>query len=320
MSDNQRPTQDGSDRWCGYEATMQTARSLLSKSVHPLAKPRDVAQLFKSDESGDSKSASSKQYASRMRVMAWLQTGNDRLDFRKLHGGHYDAKRTLEIDAVAAKFPAHDWAQLVDIFASLLRAYEEHVARPREIVRNARKVISQCRALAKLFEEFDASDLSAWGPEDGHMASTFHGLVARHILHRFWVQALEALPKAYTPAAAEEIAKYCVWNLYLSPPEKLLTGMLRDYANLLETFDFGTVTATLNNPSLTRGKLTEKEFVKRTTFVLLDGLRTKKGGRAPNKETAIVVNVILGLTGRRAVTANDISQMNKSTRRQYYKE
>lgn len=304
-----------------YEFTMQLARTLLAKSVHPLAKPFDPSKpLFPAEADSTSESSHSKQAASYLRVMTRLQIGEDRMRYRQMHGGNFDPKESRNVDAIAAQFAPSEWTRLIGIFASLLEHYADRVVKPRAIMRNARKTVSQCRALATLLETFDASSLSAWAPEDGPGASTFHGMVARHVLHRYWVQALEALRSAVHPAVAQDIAQHCVWNLVLTPPEKLLTGLLRDYANKVENFKLGTATSLLNNPLFTRGKLTEKEFVKRMVFFLLHGLAPKTRRRAPNKETAIVANIILGLSGRSAVTANEVCQMNKSTRRQYYKE
>lgn len=65
-------------------------------------------------------------------------------------------------------------------------------------------------------------------------------------------------------------------------------------------------------------KPTLKEFAKRYIFSLLH--EHIKSRQAPNKETAIMVNVLLNLPGDQQVTPNDISQMRKNERRTYYKD
>jgi hypothetical protein len=63
-----------------------------------------------------------------------------------------------------------------------------------------------------------------------------------------------------------------------------------------------------------------QEFAKRRVFTLLLERWPKRLGNAPNNETATIVNYLLELSGQEQVTANDISQMNKGTRRKYSKE
>lgn len=134
------------------------------------------------------------------------------------------------------------------------------------------------------------------------------------------MQALESLPYQYAPFVADDIAKKCVIGLCLVNPTNFLVDILQVYADVIESNDIDIENKALLHPRFTSGKLTFKEFTKRVVYFLLEQNWPKIKRRAPNKETAIVVNIIVGLRGANTVTANDITQMNRKTRRRYYKE
>lgn len=254
------------------------------------------------------------------RVFALLSAGDSRQVWRVETG--IKGKKTIdrEVDAIVATIGADKWKELLGIFYALPSEFQNKVRRPGEIAASERRQVRYCRKLADALEQHNPFTLR----QDIH-SSPFSGLIARELLResgfgKSLVNVLEVLPRAYKPAIAIEMIKQCIFGLWLADPTPVLVRTLRAFADAIEKGKMDPATAAMLFPQFTQGKLNVKEFTKRVVFFLLEHNWPETSRRPPNKETALVVNVILGLRGKRAVTANDISQMNKKTRRRYYKD
>jgi hypothetical protein len=223
-----------------------------------------------------------------------------------------------EIEKIAETVGVKKWNQLVGALSQVPKAYEEQIQRPIEIARNFTNQVKLCRQLAESLEAHNPSTLY-----QDIASSPIYGVVAKEIFRigvfgRNLARAIEGLPRAYGSQVALDIAKGCLYPLMLVDPSTHLTKVLRAYADALERGPIDREIITLL--SFLGRKQSSKEFAKRIVFYMLQSNWPHQLKRPPNKETALLVNIILNLQGRSAVTANDISQMNKSTRRSYYKE
>lgn len=228
-------------------------------------------------------------------------------------GGRDTRSRTIK--CLEQRVGENRWRELVSIFGDLPGDYELFVKRPALLLKAKKKLTKQCRDMADLMERENLE------PQTEFFESPFHGLLAKQIFTIEWFWALQGLRfRCRTPKDAADVASRCFLGLYMTSPSKAISRILRGYAGALDTWKPGNREAAILY--FAYGRLNKKEFVKRVVFFLLNlelNPSNKKGG-APNKETAAIVNAILGLRGQKSVKANNITQMNKKTRAKYHKD
>jgi hypothetical protein len=252
------------------------------------------------------------------RIQAQLFAGELGEFARSEFGSRRSRPLDKEIEKIAETVGVKKWNQVVESLSQVPRAYEEQVQRPIDIAGHLANQIKLCRQLANSLEAHNPSTLY-----QDLESSPIYGVVAKEVFQigvfgQNLARAIEGLPQAHGSQVALRIAQGCLYPLMFVDPSTHLTNLLRAYADALER---GQIDREI--PILLRflgRKQSPREFAKRIVFCLLNSNWPDKLRRPPNKETALLVNIILNLQGRSAVTANDISQMNKSTRRRYYKE
>lgn len=213
-----------------------------------------------------------------------------------------------EIFRIANKVGRNKWDSTVKILLKIRLYYNEFVEKPSIIANKLNALASGCISLADEIESIT--------PSKYYEPFSFSGIVAKQVFDENWLSALTCLSSQHSFQNSNEIAMKCFLGLYLAEPESVIPAILRDIANRIEVSKFQEEVKFSMN--FTKGKLNEKEFAKRVVFFLLSNLWPTK--LSPNKETAFIVNNLLDLKGKNIVTANDISQMNKKTRRKYYKD
>lgn len=240
--------------------------------------------------------------------LAKLHIGSQREMYHSEAGLRLTRNKALE--KIAFSIGEENWAELANFFSKLPSDFKRYAIRPRVLEKRRKQQITLCNNLATMLEKSNWTDLDCF-PE-----SAFLGLLAKQVLSIEWFWALCSLRYGERTAIdATRVAKKCLYPLYYADSTKVLTRLLRGYAKALEEWKPEPEVKVFFH--FAYGKLNEKEFVKRVVFFLLH--KELKQQRAPNIETAIVVNIVLGLRGKNAVTANDITQMNKKTRRAYFK-
>lgn len=244
------------------------------------------------------------------RVYGELSVGKHRNLFRMEAGLEEAGHAPKAIEKIANEIGVENWRMILGILSSLPSDYERKVRKPRELAISLDKISRLSDELSTLIEENKLHDLFS------DLESPMNGIIAKHIISENWVDALESLNSKYCPNIAYDIAKKCFYGLLLIDPSKHLSLILKEYGEILRKAEIDERTSAMM--LFAGGKLSLKEFVKRVTFFLLSSYSNRKV--SPNKETAIAVNVVLGLSGKYIVTANHISQMNKKTRRKYYKD
>lgn len=254
----------------------------------------------------------SRDYGERVypRVMVQLSVGDYRNFFRQEFGDKTSKIEDKIIEGIADKIGQDKWEELVGFFSKLDITYEEHIRRPKDIEKQFKNQITLCHKLAMSLEDYNPHNWCQL------LDSPFSGLIAKEVFNEDWLYALQSTERTYAPAVAKDIVTRCFIRLYLADPATFLARTLREYAAILESFSIDNHSAALLK--VAHGKINFKEFTKRIVFNMIKACWPSK--RAPNKETAYIVNIILGLDGNDSVTGNDISQMNKKTRRTYYKD
>lgn len=219
--------------------------------------------------------------------------------------------KNMALEKIAFSIGEERWAELAGIFTQLPSDFTNYVQRPRELLETRNQQIVLSNKLASMLDKSKFTHL------DNILDSPFSGLLAKQVLSIEWYWALRSLRHSSRSIEdATHVAKHCLLPLYLADITKVMCRMLRGYAKALKNWKPESRVAAMLQ--FAYGKLNEREFVKRIVFFLLS--KELKQQRAPNKETALIVNLVLGLRGKNAVTANDITQMNKRNRRRYFKE
>ncbi len=218
-----------------------------------------------------------------------------------------------ELKEIEQKIGVEKWQELVRIFTRIPLDYAGHNRRYRDVIALQKRIVKKCRELSKLLSTYNTSnwyfDLES---------SPLHGMVIEELFDKYWLSIIESMRFAYRNGEiALDILRRHFVGLFLLDPSPLLFRLLDKYANAIESEKMDTRSKALFQ--FTYGKLTLKEFTKRVVFFFLQYYWPPKK-RAPNKEAALIVNGILGLSGKKMVTANDITQMNKQNRRRYHRE
>jgi hypothetical protein len=264
-----------------------------------------VKKALRSHAKRHTPGATSKAFA-RLSVGAQRETFHASLGMR--------LTRSPELEGIAERIGPDVWNEsFVPTLAHLPFEFANRIKKPAELVANRERLIRVCENAARLIESLSLD------PQTDVLASPFYGLLAKQVLTIEWYWALHALRRDTMGPADRgtiQIASNALYGLLMTDPARALVRLLRGYSAALKQWEPERELQGLL--FFANGKLSKKEFVKRVVFFLLD--QSLKSRRAPNKETALVANMILGLRGKAAITANDITQMNKKTRRNYHKD
>ena len=230
-------------------------------------------------------------------------------------GPRLDALRNnQELEPIRRTLGNENWNQLTLFFMGLPDDYRGLGGRARDVRKQQNQVARKCRDLSQLLE---ARDPEQWHTKS-FSPSPLNGAVARFILNSDLVLALDCLRERYPANKAYKKLEHLFSGIYLLDASHFLSHFLRYYADTIEREPFSQYYQLLFQH--TGGKLSLKEFTKRAVFESLKQKWPRRLIRPPNKETALVVNAILNLKGKAAVTPNDITQMNKAVRRHYHSE
>lgn len=206
--------------------------------------------------------------------------------------------------------------------------YEKYVKVLRSYDVESRKIALQCRALCASLEKsqigelyrqivFEQSGIDSTKTRVYALAGSNLTLLLLH--YRNLISAPSSL--------LDSVVSSLVFG---SNPFQYLPDSLENFVMLLQAKEIDSGARIIHN-AIPRKSSSKTEFFKRRTFEILveelqssldqlDEMPTMRKLRNPNKETAAVVNVLLRLSGRVSVSANDISQMNKANRRKYFVE
>lgn len=292
-------SKEGSRRIKQAEKEFDELINLISRFVEKAAKTRDTAAF---------RYAQREKAATELFNFRTTRTQNRR--YRTLESAFNTLNASPELTHVRSAVGKRRWPTLADFFIGLPDEYDKLGGRIEEVHKRQMRVAQLSRELADLLKDHRPEQYQE------SLTSKFQGLVAKHIMTPAWAESLDALRDRYAPLVARDKLRRIFMGVYLLDPSTLLTQLLKRYADVIEREPFNKYYLLLFR--YTHGKLTKKEFVKRTVFAFLQHYWSKR--RAPNKEAALIANAVLGLRGAAAVTANDITQMNKKTRRRYYKE
>ncbi len=205
------------------------------------------------------------------------------------------------------------WEYFLYFLSMIPMNYASHTKKAASLDEIKIKIISKASELADLLmqQEFEFTRLY----KDEHGASPFDGM----IFSQFISYRLYLILKRYDEIAEEGLEAdnlaHEVLSLYKTEPTVFLSEVLKRYVKTLESAKLPLHSKV--DLSIRHGKINLREYTKRVVFDLTSAFWQLR--RAPNKEAAILTNIVLNLYGSEMVSANDISQMRKKQRRKYYK-
>lgn len=233
-------------------------------------------------------------------------------DFRTELRELYQVKSSFdtddEIERISNLLGFSSWRKITNMFLKL----EEEFETKFKSFQNLEDIVIKQKELAlNLAESLKQSNLHKYFDEIG---SPFDGLLAKHSFDSNIINQIEFALSLKTKEDSDKIATGILLGISGDNSIQALSKTLSDYAEKLansftkEYFD-------KVNKLYSNKKISFKEFVKKRVFDILRDVWPND--RNPNKETATISNLILGLDGQESISPNDISQMNKKNRKKY---
>lgn len=213
------------------------------------------------------------------------------------------------IEKIKTKVGIKKWNEIYKHSLKFYSEYETVINDSKTLFSDARKQKDLCEKLSKSLRKTKSSIYN------NQFLSPFHGLIAKHTLDHDLLSAISSLQHSYTEDEATDIVMRIYTKSLLTSPSEILTLILDDLAVILDK-QFINQESLMLIDKFSHGKISFKGYVMRHVFDLLYTEWPKKWG--PNNETALISNLILGLKGSKKIIANDVANMNKKTRANYY--
>lgn len=227
---------------------------------------------------------------------------------------HFIIRQRIEASPIANELQQRlgweSWNDLVFDCASIPDDHAFVGKKPSDTGDRVQRLARDLRTFATHLRELEAASRP-----DG-LPTRLDGLVAQYVFSEAWMTALESVGRWLSPAPAVEVIKQAFLGLYLAQPADLLANLSLAYADALERQPLGDAYRRAAQHAGRRNSL--KDYAKRRVFRALKARWPLR--RAPNRESAELVNLVLHLHERDAVSANEISQMNRGSRRRYATE
>lgn len=197
------------------------------------------------------------------------------------------------------------------IYKRLQKLYDDYKNRHKNI-KNIKQTVQKQQKLARqLAQSISESNLNNYFDED---ISPFYGIIARHSFNSAVIEMLESFPNNHSQDESDKAALGIYFSMDGDSSIRALSASLDDYADKLQEFFTNDYFNRIKN-EYSYKNINFKEYVKSTVFKILKQYWPHDSN--PNKETALISNLILGLKEEDKIKPNDISQKNRNTRKKY---